>query len=839
MNAVAGVRSALVTMRDQAQAELSAALDAPTRSATANWPVYERESAFLQTVKLGNGEDCNYDRPTVGVAYACWYMPRRINEAFHFLVPELVSRQGATATIIDIGCGTGATWWACRYISAAMTSMGLSPPEITIIARDTSLPMLQLGRHLWESLSPSTTAPIRVSTKLSSWTSLIEPPKEGVIFASYLFDQSDKYRIEELGKTLRRMADQFDARDIYIIGASNKRSITERFVAAFTDKHRIWGEQPHHPSTQVWSGSIPQLQVLRQHFATGCTGLTSKFAEALAPSWSDISADYRHLSRSNKALPEQPTNMSNFVLDARQDSAATPDDRLTAILGAAGSGKSRVLVERVVRTVLADFNGEREGGEYLVTCFNKPVIQQLQRWFTERLSGGADTSTQLSFEIDQEVVEIRVSSRLRPTTESNKKSSSKDLPVIRVHFSTWDAIIYRRFFGTRLTPSAESERSMQKIIEFWGNLDGENRDWLDQNTWITPKFVLQELKRVIYGQSVSTLEEYLNVQRRGRPKEPQMRRDRREGLWNLINHPERQKLWVDRRIAAHRAIRGGFRPSPFNRVFLDECQDFVEADFHLISTLVHDPRHLVVSGDGTQALQTGSGYFRPRTVNGTRWVTHELSGSYRLPIRICEAIEPVAKAIQRLRKGQSRSQDSDDSESEDIALPHAVRSAVIGCRPIVLAAPNKSAFITQVSRILEFIAPLIDVNGEYVVTNADQENITLASYLKAAVNETEPKYVVENNSMLKIKGLERPCVLFSTRLDGSLTPGASTYEWTYTILTRPTSVLILNLSNATNSEIKALLGRMRRDCLFFWDQEAEDQFDDFAECVGGSSDPFK
>lgn len=157
----------------------------------------------------------------------------------------------------------------------------------------------------------------------------------------------------------------------------------------------------------------------------------------------------------------------------------------------------------------------------------------------------------------------------------------------------------------------------------------------------------------------------------------------------------------------------------------------------------------------------------------------------------------------------------------------------------MLAAPDKEAFVADVSRILRFIAPLIEVNGEFVVTNADEENTTLASYLKSAVEVTEPKYVIENNSMLKIKGLERPCVLFSTKLDGSLTPGASTYEWTYTILTRPTSVLILNLSTATNPEIKALIGRMRRDCLFFWDQKAEDQFDEFAKCVGGSNDPFK
>jgi len=839
MSDAAGVRKVLATMRDSAQCELTRALDASTTQAVANWPTYERENAFLQTVKLGNGEDCNYDRPTVGVAYASWYMPRRINEAFYFLIPELVSRKGTTTTIIDVGCGTGATWWACRYISIAMKSIGLEPPVVNIVACDTSLPMLQLGKQLWNELDPKTTSTIRVSAHLSSWTNIVEPPKEGIIFASYLFDQSDKYRIEELGKTLRRMADGFEVKNVYIIGASNKRLITESCVAAFIDQQDTWQSQNVTELSQVWSGSIPQLKELRQRFAAGCAGLTSKFANSLTPTWSDKRADYRHLSRSRQVSTIPPKSSNSFVLDTKQDIAASPDGRLTAILGAAGSGKSRVLVERVARTILTDFSGPEGGGDYLVTCFNKAVVQQLQRWFVERLRNGSDSSARLTFSIHGEIVVIRDSSRLGLTAEPDRKGRTTDPAMSRVHFSTWDAIIYRHFPASRISRGAESDLAMLQIIERWGNLSGANRAWLDQNSWVTPKFVLQELKRVIYGQAISTLDEYLSVQRRGRPKEPQMRKDRREGLWTLINDPQRQKLWVDCRIAAHRAIRKGFVPSGFRRVFLDECQDFVETDFQLISSLVEDPRALVVCGDGTQALQTGPGYFRPRTVNGARWVTHELSGSYRLPIRICEAIEPLAKAIQQLRKGQSSDQGASDEETEDIALPHAVRSAVIGCRPIVLAAPDKDAFVTDISRILQFIAPLIEVNGEFLVTNADEENTKLASYLKSAVEVTEPKYVIENNSMLKIKGLERPCVLFSTKLDGSLTPGASTYEWTYTILTRPTSVLILNLSTATNPEIKALIGRMRRDCLFFWDQRAEDQFDEFAKCVGGSNDPFK
>jgi hypothetical protein len=833
------VRNALGAKQSQALSELIGALDAPTQGAVTQWSTYERESAFLQTVKLGEGDDCNYDRPTVGIAYSTWYMPRRINEALYCLLPLLVEREGSDLAIVDIGCGTGATWWACRYIAQAMKESGMTPPSIKISACDTSLPMLQLGRSMWDGLDSDSREAIDVSTELASWTTIGNLPDDGVIFASYLFDQSDKHRIEELGKTLRRMADQFRSTDVYIIGASNKKVITDSCVASFKADGQSWKLETTSAFVPVWNGQIPELKLLRQQFAQGCSGKTKSYSESLEPTWADSRADMKHLRRVKRRGESAAIRRSTFVLDPKQDAAAQPDGRLTAILGAAGSGKSRVLVERVARTVLADIKQGGKDIEYLVTCFNVAVVDQLRRWFVERLEFGSDTKNLVDFKIQGETVIVQDLSRLNPDTTKKAGNSHPTTQLAKIHFTTWDATIYRHFRSGGINPGGETEIAMQRIIELWGNREKDNRLWLDQNPWATPKFVLQELKRVIYGQGISTLEEYLNVERRGRPREPQMRKERREGLWKLLNDPKRQKLWVDRRIAAHRSLRHGFVPEGFDWVFLDECQDFVETDFHLISALVKDPKQLVVSGDGTQALQTGPGYFRPRSVGGARWMTHELSGSYRLPIRICEAIEPIAKAIQKVRKGQATNVSSEEDEGEDIALPQAVKSAVIGCRPIVLASPNHETFASQLAEVLNYVAPLVEIDGECVVTNADEQNRTLANLIGRVVTATQPKYKLENNSMLKIKGLERPCVLFSTRLNSELTPGASIYEWTYTILTRPTSVLILFLSQTTDIELQALIGRLRRDCLFFWDRVAEQMFDQFAKTVGSTHDPFK
>jgi hypothetical protein len=68
-----------------------------------NWPPYERAKAFEQTLNLGSSLDCNYDRPTVGVAYATWYMPRRIQDATRALIPILCNTEKTEISVVDLG----------------------------------------------------------------------------------------------------------------------------------------------------------------------------------------------------------------------------------------------------------------------------------------------------------------------------------------------------------------------------------------------------------------------------------------------------------------------------------------------------------------------------------------------------------------------------------------------------------------------------------------------------------------------------------------------------------------------------------------------------------------
>ena len=788
------------------------------------WSTYERAKAFEQTLNLGGEKDCNYDRPTVGIAYATWYMPRRIQDATRALIPIICNSEKSEISIVDLGCGTGATWWAVHFILRAMAECGLNPPTVKIIACDISVPMLSVANSLWNRLIATQSSKVQVTAELNSWTALRNLPHGSIVFASYLLDQSDKYRIVEVGRTLRRLAETAQASDVLIIGASNKRFITAAGIQEFTNNRLPWQEVNTAFAPQIWSGAIHELSSLRKRLTLGCGGISERYGSSKIPSWTPDGADYVHIQNPTgfETLFGEPNSPENFALDEAQERASTPDNRMTAILGAAGSGKSRVLVERVARTIKLDLvRKDLKRSSYLITSFNKGVRSQLRQWLIERIQNDPELSTKSNiFGEELLVIDMRVEIRIL----------------------TWDTVIKRSFSLPTNSPSSDTEAAITGIIRVWAGTNAERISWLQANQWVTPKFVLQEIKRVVYGQQAITLQTYLDTERKGRPG-PRLSKQRKSAIWSLLDPTNREQLWIDRRIDALKKLNSGFSPTRFDHIFLDECQDFVAADFRLLESLITDTHRLVVCGDGAQALHTGPSYSRPRTIGNARWNEHVLEGSYRLPIRVCEAISPIAEAIQKLRATQGGAQDEDeflDPDLPDITLPQSVKNAEIGIRPIILAPTSLDQFKQQIIEVSDFYAPLVQGNRDSnpIITNADNSNKECSTALGQAARAGKVQYTIENSSMLWIKGLERKYIFWSTFFNVA-SPGAATYEWVYTILTRTTRLLVLMLSQNTSDDLKALIGRMHKDSLLFWDEEAEHRFNEFAALVNTEHDPIK
>jgi DNA helicase II / ATP-dependent DNA helicase PcrA len=79
---------------------------------------------------------------------------------------------------------------------------------------------------------------------------------------------------------------------------------------------------------------------------------------------------------------------------------------------------------------------------------------------------------------------------------------------------------------------------------------------------------------------------------------------------------------------------------------VDEFQDCTRADFEIFFNLLNNPNHLIISGDLAQAVHLGKSanieslreaIRSERTMNDISW--NYLDGSYRLPFRVCEAVE--------------------------------------------------------------------------------------------------------------------------------------------------------------------------------------------------------
>ncbi len=251
-------------------------------------------------------------------------------------------------------------------------------------------------------------------------------------------------------------------------------------------------------------------------------------------------------------------------------------------------------------------------------------------------------------------------------------------------------------------------------------------------------------------------------------------------------------------------------------------QDFTPADFDLVGALVTDPKGIVVGGDPAQAIHLGKSAGLPPPMKGHRWSRHHLEGSYRLPVRVCEAVAPIARAIQAMRAASGPGAVTGDVapllSASEVVLPHGVKNAVLGVRPVVVAGSH-SEVRDQVCEVLSRYGPLLDgSDGERIVTIAEGDE-WIEHALRGGL---DGGFALRRESMRAIKGLERPCVIWSTR--AAIPDRESHDEWIYTILTRTTCLVVLAVSEATPPAVSEVLGRLEPDRLLFWTEPARARF---------------
>jgi SAM-dependent methyltransferase len=780
------------------------------------WSSFEHDCSLDDLLELGKGGDACYDRPSSGFAYAIWYQPRRIQTALRLLTSELLSRPNdQPLVIVDLGCGTGAVAWALGLLGVAARSMGMRVPSTELIGVDSSSPMLDTADRLWTTFESHFGGGngLKVDWQLRNWATLPGPKALGLasgveplLVGSYLFDHSEVPLARTTGQNLARTARKLSARRVLLCGPATK-SVKDALSDGMGDD---WTDSPAESSKAVFRGPLASLGSLRERASAlvgAGKGLTS------SPAWQSgekpIFRCFDLNGASGRLFAEE--RRSEFVLDDLQDDVANRPGGPTAVIGPAGSGKSRVLVERVARRVERAPAAERI--EVLVTTFNKAMAAQLADWLEERLcspTGSAWTRTGWDF----------VALGPLPRT---------------VRVANWDRVLGMLFPGL---PKGSSivEKTVLKDLEAHG-IDPEVLT-ATQKRVLDHRFLEAELARYVFGKGCwSDRDAYMSLRRLG--AEVRLGPEHKRLVWQ-VGREGSTVTWTHRRARAHERAResAAEQPPAFTDVFVDECQDMTVADFELISLMVPDPERITVAGDEAQSFRLGNSYMRPgrlyvhpttreRVGVGFRlWSNNvfHLPASYRMPRRLCEAVEPLAAHVRDLHRSGKPGADAEDGDepdedlTDDVGIPGPRSEAVLGIRPVVVRIDELGdalgALLRTHRRLVDQLPP--DRRRLLVPDGSGPSIRSVRSRLPSG-------WQIDTDNVFTSKGLEWPIVIWHSGLSGDT--HEADLEWIYTSMTRATTMLFVVVDDGAGPMAREAARLLRRDRLMFWSEDSQEMLD--------------
>lgn len=600
------------------------------------WSAWEIERALGDLERLSNGGDCTYDRPSVGVSYALWYHGKRTHDALRILAPRIARVKGSLR-IVDLGCGTGATACAVALVVGALQRCGASAiTEIVIDGIDSSPFMVEVGREVFAALARECEC-TRVHATFDStpWEAVARSDDDMItaIVGGYLLDHSDSARPDEIVQRLKVLSDRLGAKSILLSTAPGKRSQLTRVREALEREEWRSSRGDFALAADIAGDPLGACHTLRRDWYERHE-LAKRGLWRHPPAWSSNAAPASLAMRRERG-PISPTLFGDErdagLSDEAQEMAAKPDGRLTVIVGAAGSGKTIVLSKRIADTIRTARPAD-PAPVMLVTAFNKAVVNLI----VDEMTG--------SLMVSEGVVQV------------HRKRGEGDhlLDVViggrtaHVEFMNRDKLP-GRVFGV---PSLGHRRSLR---DEWTREIERRRDMLDAAdralvAGLGHAFLADEFERVVFGLRCLTLSDYQDVDRRGRVT-PLARGRTREVTWRLLMEPSSIASHVNQRMLAYRSHEAAVtqaRPATlakrWTHVFVDECQDFTAPEIQLLARVPQDPRHLCVAVDASQSVHLGRSYHRPG-ITGAQWRTHLLEGSYRLPLRVCEALQPLARDI--------------------------------------------------------------------------------------------------------------------------------------------------------------------------------------------------
>lgn len=247
-------------------------------------------------------------------------------------------------------------------------------------------------------------------------------------------------------------------------------------------------------------------------------------------------------------------------------------------------------------------------------------------------------------------------------------------------------------------------------------------------------------------------------------------------------------------------LKSGKLEPIYDFILIDEFQDCTEADFEIFYALIKNPNNLTMAGDLAQSIHLGMTARIPRDERMSKRRFYRLEGSYRLPVRISECIRRIAEVIVE-RYG------NDEGVTE--IIPY--KGSPPGSRPIVIYGSSNMELAHKIRQVFD----------RYKIY--DLERITVLEKDKGLERVMDEYGIAtETDTILSLKGLEKECVLWSTRIP--LEFEKEVFEFAYTILTRTSCILIIALTYNTQHIYRKILGLLDTERLIMWDEETASKF---------------
>jgi len=775
---------------------------------------YDLKQCHLESYNLCKGKDLCYDRPNTAFAYSIWYQPRRINTFISFFLNILWEKQGEPINVFDLGAGTGAIQWCLGLIYAGLKRLHKTPPKITLINIDTSPFMLHYNKeYLWNEfikIYPEIDQYFNIEYEVNSWNNnnnlTISNP---ILAASYLFDATDnKHKIANDFKTLVQNYNP----NIILLLTSNQREKIQ-----FLNKLEIEFNQLKYTTsnikatTLIFNQSLDFINTIRKRL-----GEKLKISELQRPaSWIDTSYSGMILKKedvefnfttSYNTIPSlkiysSPITIRREVkLNSAQKKAAQNAIAPSIIVGPAGCGKSIVITEKIKNIVEA--TNYSPNLKILITTFNKSLIEKLAEWLVNLLDsrrcsinydtnyyGKNDKSSHITFSNSTETNIRLLHFDMLPKFIGNIKY--KGLVNQDQHYNLLNEIIQK--------------------IKKEENIINDNYDNI-----LNSDFLFEEYHRVIYGLQVgisNANEKYQTITRKGRGNNPSLKKNshRRLLVWKCLSeyayqmHKKGIQSFTLRRQYLLALLKSGTIKPIYDYILVDEFQDCTDADFEIFYLMMKDPNNFTIAGDLAQAIHLGTTAGIPKDIRMNRRKFYRLDASYRLPVRISECIKSLSEALVNIFKN--------DEGITDI-IPY--KGAPPGSRPIVIYGQNNLKLAEKTKQVYAHYK-LYDFKK---ITILEKDIDLKKEILNRAI-------LAETDTILSLKGLEKECILWSTRIP--LEYEKEVLEFAYTIITRTSCILIIAITANTQKIYKKILGLLNKERLIMWDEETANKYNMFCE----------